>query len=271
MPGTGIRLSLFAALLLCACASGCGTGGTSGGTAGATAGSGTSSGGDPTGGTGGAGGTSTTGGDGGSDAGCTPGDGGDCPFCGAGNFVVSCPNFISCPRDATCGTNVDCVCNRDAVQLDCSGAVCSRSNPCRGTDWWCAPLQAGACGPQNFTVLGDGGACVTNSVSAGDGYCDCLPGFQSADCSGLSCADGGNCAYPNWWCVPATCGQDNFTVACQPLGPDAGTFYCPANSSCGLGCRCNAGFVSVLCDGTPCSGSGDGGCVAPNYWCVDAG
>ena len=135
---------------------------------------------------------------------CAPREAG---ACGVLNFTVPCGDGGSyCPSSTTC-TAGTCSCVTDTVALSCEGLACSTiDGGCDGHtgDWWCAPLQAGSCGPQNWTVhcaTASGGTyrCPTNaSCSVSGCLCD-TPSLAEA-CDGNLCNDGG-CSYPNWWCT----------------------------------------------------------------------
>jgi len=249
--------------------------GTSGGrpasSAGGAAGGGTSG--------GSSGGASTGSGDAGFDAGCTPGDGGDCPFCGAANFVVRCGIKgigATCPRHSSCGPGDGCPCDEGYVAVRCGdGGACTDSNPCQGSDWWCAPVEPGGCGALNFTVpCPDGGGGVTycpTHASCGTAGCSgCQDGYVDESCGGEAC-EAQPCTYPEWWCAPrqaGPCGPQNFTVACTD-GDGGVSGYCPTNGSCdGQTCGCPSGDVLANCADEPC---GLGSCDEDEFWCAPAG
>ncbi|MHB8419101.1 MAG: hypothetical protein ACYDCL_13575 [Myxococcales bacterium] len=281
-------LSLLVAAFLAACSSpsagpvrdggatsSSAAGGSSGGASSAGTGGGSSSGGS-------SGGSSSGGIDGGNDAGvdagpdggCTPGDGGDCPFCGAGNFAVVCPLHLgTCPRDSVCAGSA-CDCDEGFVGMHCGDAgECTSANPCSYPDWWCAPREPGPCGPQNFTVPcpdGRGGVAyfpTHGSCGSAGSFGGCASGYVDLSCSGEPCSVQA-CTAPDWWCAPldaGACGAQNFTTPC-PDG-DGGTFYCPANGSCaaGGGCGCQDGYIDVTCAGEPCT---ETTCSYPGWWCT---
>ncbi len=216
--------------------------------------------------------------DAGVDAGCTPGDGGDCPFCGAGNFVVECPGLKglagTCPRNATCNANQTCSCNAGYAEVSCDGGACSGNN-CTSPGWWCAPVAPGGCGPLNFTVTcprADGGSftCPTHAICGSATCAGCEDGFVDESCDGISC-QAMACAASDWWCAPreaGACGPQNFTLAC-PDGDGGILGYCPTNGICqGRSCGCLSGYVQASCSNQPCA---IGGCPEDEYWCAPAG
>lgn len=213
-------------------------------------------------------GSSSGGSTSGADAGCTPGDGGNCPFCGADNFVVACPSGLKCPRGAVCGDLGNCVCPAGYSQLDCDGGLCSRANPCSGTGWWCAPWEPGVCGPRDQTVLcGGGSACPSNSTCAPGGQCDCGSAYSAVSCSGQSC-NATTCEPDAWWCAPrqaGACGPANFTLSCADGG-----YLCPTHGVClnnGASCSCGAGYVALDCAGNYCDAA-NASCQTGDFWCV---
>jgi hypothetical protein len=90
----------------------------------------------------------------------------------------------------------------------------------------------------------------TPSTTCGNGSCDTLMNETCGNCPD----DCGSCG--------AVCGASNSSVSCS-------TGSCPTHSTCqpGGGCSCDAGYASMGCDGSPCSGTS---CSDPNWWCVPA-
>jgi hypothetical protein len=120
--------------------------------------------------------------------------------------------------------------------------------------------------------------CATLTVPCGDSYCpslstcgggSCLCDSDTVGvyCDGTPC--GPTCLGPAWTCAPRVaggCGALNFAVPCAT---DAGTYYCPAHSSCVAdGCECDPGFPAETCAGVLCSD-----CTGTDWWCAspDAG
>jgi hypothetical protein len=145
---------------------------------------------------------------------------------------------------------------------DCGDGICetSKSETCATCPDDCGACGA-LCGPSNFTVPCGASSCPTGATCTG-GTCSCPTGFTSVTCTGEACS-GTSCVSPGWWCVPATCGDQNRTVPC-------GSGSCPSSSLCtpDLECSCAAGSVASTCDGQPCP---SGGCKAGDYWCTVCG
>ncbi len=124
--------------------------------------------------------------------------------CGLYNFETECPMVQGyCPSNSSCAANNSCKCDPGYVDLNCSGEPCKLVG-CQFPQWWCAPLVAGSCGAQNFTVTcsdGKGGtySCPAQSSCGSDEKCSCDPGLTAMDCAGQTC--NGDCLYPNWWCT----------------------------------------------------------------------
>jgi hypothetical protein len=127
------------------------------------------------------------------------------------------------------------------------------------------PTDCGACGNAceagNFIAPCGSGYCPSNSTCVA-GACVCDMGYTEATCDGAPCGASG-CSYPNFWCVPTSCGTSNFVTTC-------GGGMCPADAQCAgtNRCSCLEGTHAARCDGQPCP---SGGCAFPDYWCAVCG
>lgn len=118
-----------------------------------------------------------------------------------------------------------------------------------------------AAGCATLSVSCNGYFCPADSTCSGGG-CLCDDDTVALYCDGTPC--GPTCVGTSWSCVPrafGNCGALNFALPCAT---DAGTYYCPAHSSCVAGgCLCNAGFPAQSCAGVPCSD-----CSGSDWWCA---
>jgi hypothetical protein len=145
----------------------------------------------------------------------------------------------------------------------CGDGTCDAA---KGETCASCPDDCGACGAvcgaSNLSVACGSTGCPTNSTCGAGDTCTCNTGFVANTCGGELCP-GTGCVSPDFWCVPATCGQQNFTAPC-------GSGDCPSSGICtpDLECTCSPGTQAATCDGQPCP---SGGCSAPEYWCVTCG
>jgi hypothetical protein len=158
----------------------------------------------------------------------------------------------------TAGASVACTCTNGAMgaqvcgtngQLGactCSGSASSGSGGGSGSG-------SGSGGSSGGSTSSGSGGSSGGSTGACKTASDCPPA-QYAGVTQVRCT-AGVCTYPGAFCNAGTsvCGS---------------TCVCPAHSqNFGQGCVCNGGYQTVLCSGTPCSGSA----CDPDFKCAPVG